>query len=289
MSPAAEVRIRCHELAPAIGDLKANLSLIREAIVGAADAGVQLLILPELATSGYYLRDHTEARASSISAQHPVFAEWAGLLASAPVPGGMTLVVGFAETESDGNSNSNSGPIFNSAAIVTASGVAAVYRKTHLWGAEPDIFSPGHEAPPVIDTPVGRLGVLVCYDIEFPEMPRSLALAGAEIIAVPTNWPASPYPAGEHPPELAQAMAAARASCLVIACCDRSGSERGYDWVQGTGIAGADGWLLGEKDGEGRVDAVVTISPTAAQWGARNNAIADRRPDLYSSRLTGQA
>lgn len=283
MRPADDVRIRCHELAPAIGDLKANLALIREAIADAVSAGVELLILPELATSGYYLRDCTEARASSISAQHPVFAEWSELLASAPVTGGMTLVVGFAETESD------SGPVYNSAAIVTASGVAAIYRKTHLWGAEPDIFSAGDTAPPVIDTPVGRLGVLVCYDVEFPEMPRSLALAGAEIIAVPTNWPASPYPAGEHPPELAQAMAAARASCIVIACCDRSGSERGYDWTEGTGIAGTDGWLLGTKDAEGRVDALVTISPTAAQWGARNNAITDRRPALYSGLLTGRA
>ena len=79
--------------------------------------------------------------------------------------------------------------IYNSAAVVDSSGVRAVYRKTHLWDRERLIFTPGAELPPVVETAHGRIGVLICYDLEFPELPRSLALRGADLICAPVNWP----------------------------------------------------------------------------------------------------
>jgi predicted amidohydrolase len=261
------VRVRCHELAPVIGDLDANLRMIDDAVADAMAAGVQLLVLPELATSGYRLTPD-EARAVALPRTSPVLDRWARLLAD-----GAVLVVGFCEADGD--------EVYNSAAVITRRGVLGVYRKTHLWDAEKEVFTPGDVRAAVLDTPLGPLGTLVCYDLEFPEMPRGLALAGAEIIAVPTNWPLLTRPPGERAPEVVQAMAAARASQVAIACCDRRGPERGIVWTQGTVVVGPDGWPCGEKDELGRLDAVVELTATRTRIGTRNDVYGDRRPELY--------
>ncbi|MFE5836343.1 nitrilase-related carbon-nitrogen hydrolase [Arthrobacter sp. NPDC056493] len=263
--------VRAHELAPRIGDLAANLRMIGDAIQAAVKDGVQLLVLPELATSGYYLRPD-EAGRCALASDDPVFGEWASLLDP-----GMVLVLGFCERGEHS--------LFNSAAIMTRAGVISVYRKTHLWDEEQSLFEAGSAPPPVVPTPLGPLGVLICYDLEFPEMPRSLALGGAEIIAVPTNWPLVPRPAGEHAPEVVQAMAAARASCVAIVCCDRAGTERGHTWTQGTSAIGCDGWPAGATDAAGRLDTVITVPAGRTRIGPRNDTLSDRRPALYSSRL----
>ena len=247
--------------------MAANLEMIERSIDTAIVDGIDLLVLPELSTSGYYLRDEDEARSCALSATAPVLARWAGLL-----PANMTVVVGICE--------SRDGALFNTAVTLARNGLLGTYRKAHLWDEELKIFSPGQDSPSAIDTPVGRLGVLICYDLEFPEMPRSLAVSGAEIIAVPTNWPLVPTPAGEHPPEVIQAMAAARSSRVPIVCCDRRGAELGNPWTQGSSIIGADGWLAGARRGD-QVDAVLEIDPYRTTIGPRNDAINDRRPHLY--------
>jgi predicted amidohydrolase len=262
------VSVRAHELAPLAGDLEANLSMIGLAIEEAAADRVQLLVLPELSTSGYYL-DQDEAQRCALPADHPVFSQWAQRLAPE-----MVVIVGFCEQ--------GDGELFNSAAVLTRDGLRSVYRKTHLWDEEQSLFSKGTQAPPVIQTPAGALGVLICYDLEFPEMPRSLALRGAEITVVPTNWPLLPRPAGEHPPEVIQGMAAARASAMAIVCCDRRGTERGHAWTQGTSVIGSDGWLHGQTDPSGRLDATITISAERTRIGPLNDSLNDRRPDLYT-------
>lgn len=261
------VRVRCHELAPVIGDPEGNLAAIGDAVHAAMDAGIELLVLPELATSGYFLTPD-EARASALPASSEVFSGWASELSPRSV-----LVVGFCEL--DGQA------LFNSAAVLTADGVLAVYRKAHLWDAEQELFTPGDAPPVVLDSPVGRLGTLICYDLEFPEMPRRLALDGAEIIAVPTNWPVVPRPLREHAPEVVQAMAAARASQVAITCCDRRGEERGETWTRGTVVVGPDGWPLGEKDHDGRLDVTVELRMNRFDIGPRNHVHRDRRPQLY--------
>ncbi|MFB2583075.1 nitrilase-related carbon-nitrogen hydrolase [Herbiconiux sp. P15] len=268
--PTREVRVRAHELAPVIADLEHNTALILDAVAGAVADGIELLVLPELSTSGYYLRDVEEARSVAITTDHDLFTRCAGLL-----PVGTTLVLGFCELAG--------GELFNSAAVLEASGVLAVYRKTHLWDDEKLLFTPGDRAPAVVDTAVGRVGTLICYDLEFPEMPRSLALAGAEIIAVPTNWPLVPRPAGERAPEVVQAMAAARASAVAIVCCDRTGDERGHPWTEGTTVLGPEGWPLAPKDASGRVDATLELDPTRTRIGPRNDVLTDRRPELYTT------
>ena len=262
------VRVRCDELAPAIVDLERNKEMIEAAVVSAMADGVQLLVLPELATSGYYLSDPAEALSCSLAPTDEFFTRLSSLLNSDTV-----AVLGFCENDA--------GVMYNSAIVLTAGSVIGVYRKTHLWDAEKELFTPGVDSPTVFETPVGRVGVLICYDQEFPEMPRSLAVQGAEMIAIPTNWPAVPAPPGEHPPEVIQAMAASRSSRMPMFLCDRRGTERGNTWTEGSVIINAEGWPSGTKDSNNRIDADIKIDDERLTIGPRNHVLNDRRPDLY--------
>jgi predicted amidohydrolase len=186
-------------------------------------------------------------------------------------------IAGFAERGGDGL-------VYNSAAVLDRRGLIGVYRKGHLWDREKLWFTPGPEPPRVFDTPHGRVGVLVCYDLEFPEMTRTLALAGAELIAVPTNWPLVPRPEGERAPEVGIAMAAARVNRVFVACCDRTGPERGQEWNAGTSIVDVDGWVLAAQAGVGPASAEVDLARARDKsFGGLADAFADRRPELYGA------
>lgn len=262
------MRIRCSQISPVIGAVADNVASIERELADAVADGVDLVVLPELATSGYALTP-AEARTAAWQADHPVFTRWRQILADT----GTSAVVGFCE---DGG-----GVLFNSAVMIVPGVAPTIYRKLHLWDTEKLIFTPGDERPPVVETPIGNLAAVICYDLEFPELPRSLALAGADIIAVPTNWPVRERPEGEHPHEVIHAMAAAQASGVVIATCDRAGDERGTTWTQGSTVVGADGWPRGRVDARSRLDAVVELAHDRHQISPRNHLIEDRRPDLY--------
>src|SRR5262249_47026140 len=134
--------------------------------------------------------------------------------------------------------------LFNSAAVIDPSGLRAVYRKAHLWDRERLIFDAGNAAPPVVETPVGRVATMICYDLEFPEWVRIPALAGAQVLAAPVNWPASPGPEEERPTEVVRVQANASVNRLPIVACDRVAVERGVAWVGGTVLTDADGWVV---------------------------------------------
>lgn len=265
-------RIICSQFAPRLADLPANIDLSVQQIRQAAADDADIIVLPELATSGYMFTDREEARATAVTTDHPLFAEWA------QAAGRATVVAGFCELGDDGQ-------LYTSAAVLDRSGLRAVYRKTHLWDREKLIFTPGNEPPPVLSTPRGRIGVLVCYDLEFPEMTRRLALHGADLIAAPVNWPLLPRPSGEHPPELIIAMAAARVNRVFIACCDRTGEERSQRWTEGTAIIDQNGWLLTRSNEHSVATADVDL---AAARDKRLTPLADvftdRRPELYAPR-----
>jgi predicted amidohydrolase len=298
-----EIVVACVQLAPVLGDYAANQAQIADAVRRAAAAGAAVVVVPELATSGYVFSSAEEARAAARPAAEALapwvevaretgtiiaggFAELAGpdslaaseeLAAAGPVaaPDGLAAPGDVAAA----------GAVFNSAAIVDGAGVLAVYRKVHLWDRESLVFAAGSAPPPVIDTPAGRLGLCVCYDIEFPEFPRSLALRGADLICVPTNWPDEGRPPGERPLEVVRAMAAASSSKVFIACADRCGAERGVDWVGGSAIAAETGWLLaGPATPE---PTLLTARCNLARardkrLNERNDVFADRRPDVYA-------
>ncbi|WP_350224128.1 nitrilase-related carbon-nitrogen hydrolase [Microbacterium sp. lyk4-40-TSB-66] len=255
-----------------VGEVAANIEALRAAVAEAVAAGAQLVVAPELATSGYVFADGEEARAAALRRDDP---RWEAI--TADLPDGVVVVVGYAEDAGD--------RVFNTAAVLTRSGRLGDYRKSHLWGEESRFFAPGDAAGAVFDTPVGRLGVAVCYDNEFPEVPRRLALAGAEVLALPVNWPLVDRPAGERAPETIQAMAAARSSRLATVIADRHGSERGVAWTGGTAIIDDDGWIAAAAAAGGAGPVVATLRlrhPGDKSLPPHNDLFRDRRPDLYT-------
>ena len=252
-----------------LGDVDGNLQRIRVALQAAVARGAQLIVLPELATSGYVFADRDEAAGASIPRDHPGWADLASAL-----PPQVVAVVGYAERAGT--------QLFNSAAVLTGEERIGDYRKAHLWGAEAALFKRGPDAGALFDTPLGRLGVAICYDNEFPEVPRRLALAGADVLALPVNWPLLPRPDGEHPPETIQAMAAARSSRLATVIADRSGAERGVAWTGGTAVIDEDGWVAALADESGTALATLTLrSPGDKSLPPHNDLFGDRRPELY--------
>lgn len=268
-------RVVCQQLAPAIGDLEANRTLCLTAIAEAVDAGADVVVLPELITSGYMFESTAEAAEVAIEPDHELLREWAAEAARADV----VVIGGFCERGPEGTER-----LYNSAAVLDASGLRAVYRKLHLWDNEHAIFTPGSDAPPVIDTRVGRIGVVVCYDLEFPELTRSVALAGAQLLAVPTNWPLFPRPDDERPSEVTIAMATGRINKMAVACADRLGLERGQDWTGGATIVDADGWVAAESRAPGMVIADIDLDGALdKRLTDRADVFGDRRPELYAA------
>jgi predicted amidohydrolase len=233
------------------------------------------VVLPELCDSGYVFTDEAEARALAAPvADSPTLREWRALASRHA----MAIVGGFCEL-------GENGLLYNSAALVSPDGILAVYRKAHLWDAEKLIFTPGDAPPPVAALPFGRVGLMICYDLEFPEWVRLPALDGAEIIAAPVNWPAMPVPAGERPCEVVRVQADACVNGVFIAVADRSRVERGVSWVGGSVIVGPDGYpLAGPAARDTRAVLAADCDLARArnkQISTHNDVLADRRPLLY--------
>jgi predicted amidohydrolase len=264
------VRIACCQIDPTIGDLAANATVIEAQIRDAVDAGADIIVLPELATSGYMFADAEEARAVALTPTDPAFAKWSA------AAGNSIVIGGFCELGDDGN-------LYNSAMMVDADGVLACYRKTHLWDREKLIFTRGDALPPVVKTKHGDIAVMVCYDIEFAELTRPVAVDGAQLIAAPVNWPLFPRPEGEHPGEVITAMSTARTNRVAVACCDRAGVERGQAWTEGSAIVDPNGWIAASA-GPGAAIAIADIDLDLARdkmLTEHVDLLADRRVDLY--------
>lgn len=267
--------VACCQLAPKIGDLAYNRTLTERAIRSAAHQGAQVVVLPELVQSGYLFADRHEALSLSETAEGPALRLWQALARELNI----VVVGGFCERLA-GNK------LANSAALLDAQGLRAVYRKVHLWDAEKEIFSAGEAPPPVIETVHGRIGMLICYDLEFPEWVRLPALVGADLLCVPVNWPIGPRPKTERPAEVVRVQANASVNRMFIAACDRYGHERGVDWVQGAVIVDADGYpLAGPAVEEGEQILLAKLNLSQARnkrISERNNLHCDRRPLLYT-------
>ena len=268
------VRVAACQVSLAIGEVARNRSAALEAAGLAADRATAIIVLPELTPSGYVFRDAAEARSLAEPADGPTVRGWARLAGQR----GLVIAGGFCELGADG-------AVHNSAALVDRDGIRAVYRKAHLWDAEKDCFAPGACAPPVVPTERGMVAMMVCYDVEFPEWVRIPALAGADLLAVPTNWPAEPLPPGKRRMVVANVQAAAFANRTFIAAACRCGPERGVSWVGGSIIAGPDGYPLAGPASRDNPEILIADCELALArvkaTSARNNAHADRRPDLY--------
>lgn len=158
---------------PAFGRIEENLE---RGLALAATVSADLVVLPELWASGYVFTSHAEAASLAEDARQGPTAQaltWAARREK------RHYIAGFAERAR--------GRLFNSAMLVGPSGLKAIYRKLHLFEREQDWFSPG-DLPLAVQT-VGpaKVGMLICFDWRFPETARVLALAGADVIAHPSN------------------------------------------------------------------------------------------------------
>lgn len=267
-TPADLIRVVALSPKIVLGDVDGNLARIRAAILGSASREARLLVLPELATSGYLFTGKEEAQKAALSASDK---RWAAV--QEVIPENAVVVVGYVEQAGD--------RLFNTAAVLTRTARLADYRKSHLWAAETLIFDRGSAAGVVVTAPFGRLGVALCYDNEFPEVPRKLALAGADVMALPVNWPLVTRPEGEHAPEIIQAMAAARSSRLPVVIADRWGAERGVEWTDGTAVIDEQGWVVASRTVMGATAEVSLAAARDKSLAPHNHLFDDRRAELY--------
>lgn len=268
------VRVAACQVRVAVGDVDGNRDRVHRAVRDAATGGAGIIVVPELANSGYAFTDAREAYALAEPVDGPTVTDWTQLARALDV----VLVGGFCELDAGRR-------LHNSAVLIDSTGVRALYRKVHLWDREALIFTPGDSPPPTVDTAYGRISVVVCYDLRFPEWVRLPALAGAHLICAPANWPASARPDGERPSEIVRVQAAASVNRVFIAVADRVGAERGVEWVGGSVIVDPDGWPLRELrlSQEGTVAADIDLSVARdKRISEANDVLADRRPELYA-------
>lgn len=280
MTAESSIEIACIQTAPVIGEKAANVARCLALIEQAAERGARLIVLPELCNSGYMFESRSEAFALAEAVPDgPTTQAWCEIAARR----GLHIVAGIAE---------RAGPVlYNSAVLIGPDGYIGSFRKVHLWAAENLYFEPGDLGFPVYRTPIGRIGMAICYDGWFPETYRLCALQGADIVCVPTNW--VPIP-GQDPKREAMAnilvMAAAHSNSLFIACADRVGVERGQVFEGQSLIVGPSGWPVAgpaSRDGEEIVYAAVNLADARRQrnWNDFNQVMRDRRTDVYDEML----
>ncbi|MDF1566702.1 MAG: hypothetical protein P1P77_01645 [Spirochaetaceae bacterium] len=259
-------RIGYAQFSPVLGDLDANRRRVGRIL---HDIEADLVVLPELAFSGYCIKDRSSAL---------VLAEDAGssrsldMLSEICAQGKYHVVAGFAEKDGEA--------VYNSAALVGPDGLIGVYRKIHLFNFESELFDPGGEPPEVYDVDGMKVGMMICFDWFFPETARLLALAGAEVIAHPANLVL----------DWCQRSMVTRCleNNLFAVTANRWGTEfRGGQEVRFTGasqITAPRANILASGPIDSDDVQIVEIDPSEARdkmVTTRNHLLNDRRPELY--------
>lgn len=171
------MRIAVAQTCPKYRDIEHNLHELERTVVS---SNADLVVFPELALTGYLFTEPNQLR----DIAHPLDSQLVTRLVDCARTSGRALVTGFLEEAN--------GQYYNSSLLISPSaGVVGHYRKVHLFHFERQVFSAGDLGFPVIELPIRggsvKIGMMICYDWRFPEAARSLALAGAEVIAVPSN------------------------------------------------------------------------------------------------------
>ena len=275
-STARAVTVATVQFEPIIGDRAGNLAAIERLAKTAKTQGAEIVVLPELADSGYTFRDGEEVAALAGPVPGGPSAETLRRLAE---EFGLYIVSGIAEQDGD--------RFYNSALLCGPEGYIGKYRKLHLWNNENRLFRKGDLGLPIFDLPFGRIGIAICYDGWFPETFRQLALAGAELVCVPTNW--VPMAGAEGVPEpMANILhkAAAHTNGLYIACADRIGIERGQSFIGRSLIVGPQGWPISGPASADREEILLAQIDLSSVTETRtlnsfNHLLGDRRADVY--------
>jgi N-carbamoylputrescine amidase len=259
-------------------DLADGLARAGRYVAAARESGVDLLVLPEAALGGYLASlDGPDDRPPALDPDGPELRRLAALA------GDLVVCAGYCEAGADGER-------YNSAVCVSGDGVLGRYRKVHQPLGEHLSYAAG-DSFAAFDTPVGRLGMLICYDKAFPEAARALALDGADVLACLSAWPASRT---AQATELADDRwlhrfdlfdrARALENQVVWVASNQAGRFGSLRFVCSAKVVGPGGEVLAATGPEPGV-AVADVDVPGALAGARRAMfhLRDRRPDLYST------
>ncbi len=247
-----------------INDIPAAWHHLAETAARAKAGGADLLILPEMYLSGYNIGPASARRQALPQAA----LEPAQAIARANA---IALVFGYPELVGDA--------VANSAALIGPDGALLLnYRKTHLFGAlDREMFACIGDSFGIAELNGYKIGLLICYDIEFPEPARTLALAGADILLIPTAQ-MQPYT------QVARHLIPTRAyeNQLYVAYANHSGADDGLDYVGLSSICGPDGAILAAA---GQDEELLFASVDKSHHGKVRETdplLHDRRPELYA-------
>ena len=271
-----KVKIAAVQMDPKIMGKDANLEKILHETKVAASNGSNLLVFPECALSGYVYTSREEAMPFMETIPGPSVDK----LVDCSRELGVYIIAGLLEIDP------NTDKCFNTAILVSPHGLIGKYRKNHLPFLGVDRFvDPGDGAFQVYQTPIGNIGLHICYDCNFPESARIMTLLGADILALPTNWP-------EGREKVAKYVINSRAyeNKVHLVAVNRVGTERGTKFIGNSKIVDAWGDTLVEasSDQEEIIYAEIDLADSRQKRVVLKpgefelDFIGDRRPELYS-------
>ncbi len=254
---------------PVMFDTAGNIERLLALCEQAANAGANLIVTPEMATTGYCWQNREEIAPEVEPIPGPTTDRFRDLCARH----GCRVVVGMPEVVED------TGVFYNAAVLVGPEGVEGLYRKTHAYISEPTWAKDGDLGLPVFDTPLGRIAIAVCMDAAYPETVRVPALRGADVVCFPTNW------LGEKAPSPTWWARAVESGVYLVAA-NRWGCERGVQFDGGSCVIAPDGEILAVQDTSDGV-VLAEIDPARARdkrpGGSPGDLLAARRPDAYGT------
>lgn len=260
------MRVALYQCPPLPLDPAANLQRLHQLAMEAK--GADLLVLPEMFMTGYNIG------AEAVSTLAEVYnGEWAQQIGRIAKTAGLAIVYGYPERTADGQ-------IYNALQLIDSHGERRCnYRKTHLFGdLDRSMFSAGGDEVPVVEFNGWKLGFLICYDLEFPENARRLALAGAELILVPT---ANMIPF-DFVADVTVRSRAFENQCYV-AYANYCGHEGDIHYCGQSSIAAPNGSRIAQAGLDealivGELDRQLMVDSRTA-----NHYLSDRRPELYGA------
>lgn len=279
-STAYEVRVACVQFEPIMGQRDKNVARTLELMSECVAQGATILVLPELASSGYVFESRDEVfEVAEVIPDGPACSAWVEFARD----NGVYVVAGLPERSGM--------ELFNSAILCGPDGYIGKYRKLHLWADENLHFEAGMESPPVFATRVGRLGVAICYDAWFPEVFRVMANQGADLVCIPFNNEVVMGPeVSATDMALMLCRSAAHINGCYIAMTNRIGTERGPSFGGQSALISFSGSVVAgpaSADTEESVIGDIDIASVrrSLNWTAFNDPLRNRRLDIYHSGL----
>lgn len=264
-------RVAAIQFNPLLGEKARNIECLLALVEEAAQQDARLIVLPEMATTGYCWVSREEIAPYVEPIPGPTTERFQELAARY----NCYIALGLPELDV------TSGVYYNSLALVGPTGLIGTYRKIHSYIAEPRWARDGDQGFPIWETPLGRLSGAICMDAMYFESTRLAALHGADVILFPTNW------LEEHSPS-SWWMARALENGVYIIAANRSDVERGAEFSGGSCILDPDGSIQAFLDtGEGIVYGEVDLARAREKsWGQPEqlgDRLADRQPAFYTS------